>query len=225
MKKWLSACLAVLLLLGMVGCGNQNTPTSQGGSSASGSGVEDPASGSEGEDAASDQEEEESPNDCNNLIEGGVCIEELEKNLQEMGYQTSNRPEDWDENIILVSAKKDDNDGVTFDFVCHIKTDGSVYAISFAQYANGDAYEGFATEFSQNVEAAFADICNAAPEIENTVVREYVPIPENYFDRFYEDIHMEYYDGQESWEPGDVMFHYDGRYDPRFFYIVSPDDE
>lgn len=181
MKRWLSACISALLLLSLVGCGSQNPSTSQG---------------SQEDSSSLASEQEESPNDCNNLADGGICIEKFEKNLQELGYDTSNRPEDWDDNIILVEASKredgEHNALPRFQFVCMIRKDGTVYGAYFSHYARDEVYDDYVTLFSQEVEAAFNDICKAEPKFEDTFIREYIPIPEELIAVYNENRGKEY---------------------------------
>lgn len=211
MKKWLSALLAALMLLGLAGCGSENPPAAQDGQE------ESSASGSE----------EESPNDCENLVEGGICIEKFEKNLKEMGYDTSNRPEDWDDNIILVEASKNTKDdmgnGDNKNFTCMIRKDGSVKGAYFGYYVNGKEYEDFSAEFSKFVEEAYADICKADPNFANSMIQNYVPVSEELFAKYPENKDKEYSDVLDK--PVDssheVSLSYSGTYGKlSFFYHI-----
>lgn len=211
MKKYLTALLAALMLLGLAGCGGENPPAAQDGQ----------------EESSPSDIDEESPNDCENLIEGGICIEKLEKNLQEMGYETVNRPEDWDDNIILVEARKKAADGTDngeiMNFTCRIRKDGSVKGVEFYYSLSKTDYDDFAAVFSQFVEASYGDILKADPKFADTFVNNYVPVPEELFAKYPENRSGEY-DAvlHEADEAGlEVAVNYGGKYDIKsFFYSI-----
>lgn len=207
MKRILSLCVAAILLLSLVGCGQgENHPSSQSGQTP-GSGQIGTESGSAQTGAKPDEEDH-----CQDLIEGGICIQEFEQKLHDLGYNTFIETLPHDDSIMSVGAYiGTDLDHVEmYCFYCYIRDDGEFLGAYFNQIVPLKEKDNFAEVFSQQVDKYYADICTAAPAVADTFLKDYVPVPEKYFEQFHEDKDADYQCGL----PGD---------DAYFEYVIADD--
>lgn len=207
MKHIAALVAASLLVLSLVGCGQgptRNPSSSQGGSD-SGSVQTDPQSGSAPTGSTPNEEVL-----CQDLIEGGICISEFEQNLHTLGYNTYVESLPHDESIKSVGAYigTDLNHVEMYCFYCYIREDGEFLGAYFNQKVPLEEKDTFAEVFTQQVDKYYADICTAAPAVGDTFLKEYVPVPEKYFERFYENKDADY----ECRLPGD---------DAYFEYVIA----
>lgn len=208
MKRILSLCVAAVLLLSLVGCGQGKNPPSSQGSQEQGSAQtsQEPSSGQTSQ-APSSAQTSQAPSEedaCQDLIEGGICIREFEQNLRDLGYNTFIEPLPHDESIKSIGAYIGTDLGHVemYCFYCYIRDDGEFLGAYFNQIVPPEEKDTFAEVFSQQVDKYYADICTAAPAVADTFLKEYVPVPEKYFEQFHENKDADY----ECGLPGDDAY-------------------
>ncbi len=164
MKKLISLCMALLLLLAFVGCGQENASTPSGSSS--------PTDGETG--SIEDQIR----------VEGVVTLTEFVKNLDDMGYHVLVQPLDYDDSVYTVSAGLPGRYGTNeYRFECHIWDTGKLAGFQFMETFPVEEYDQNPEVFPTVVAKYFEDICKAAPTLADTFATEYiVSMPDELFD-------------------------------------------
>ncbi len=170
MKKIVSLLTAAVLLLMMAGCTEK-----------------DPAPTQE-----SQQEQIEA---CKDLIEGGICLEQLEKPLQEMGYETIIQCLDWDDSVRFLEARLQEEGNALdrFEIFCYVGEDGKLLAIKCNQTVPTAKKDRLDEIFSQQVETSFGDLCKAAPAVAESFAKDYVPVPDLRYEKYRADMEQESY--------------------------------
>ncbi len=176
MKKTVMLLAAAALLLSLAGCGEQEQASTQGQEQASTQGQESEAI-------------------CKDLAEGGICLEQMEKDMRELGYDTIIQPLDWDDSVHILEMRlgKEQPEKDYFNASCYAAEDGRVLALRFYHSVKGKGKEQSEEAFCKQVEKTFADICQVAPVMGDSFVKDYIPVPDELFAKYRESTEGEAY--------------------------------
>ncbi len=185
MKKLISLCMALLLLLALTGCGQENSSTPSGSGSHTDGSQSSQTDGSQSSSGSGSQTDGETGSIEDQIrVEGGVTLAEFVKNLEDMGYHVLVEPLDYDDSVYTVSAGLPGPYGTNvYRFQCDIWDTGKLVGFQFMETFPNEEYDRNPEVFPTVVAKYFEDICKAAPTLADTFATEYiVSMPDELFD-------------------------------------------